>query len=178
MQLDHTARFASRLARLASRLARHAQAAPPAGLTDPDPETGERWEWGQVWAHLAEFVPYWLRQARSIVAGGGEEPVPFGRTKADPDRIAAIERDRGVPPLELWERLQGHLADLRVFLEHLPPEGWECRGLHPTLGVMELTEVVERFLVGHLEEHLAQLNRLAAGAGSSPGVTPPGSGSR
>lgn len=178
MELDHAARFASRLAHLAPRLARHAQAAPPAGLTDPDPETGERWDWGQVWAHLAEFVPYWLRQARSVLAAGAEEPVPFGRTKADPDRIAAIERDRDVPPLELWERLKGHLADLRVFLEHTPPEGWECRGLHPTLGVMELVEVVERFLVGHLEEHLVQLDGLAAGGGASRAVSPPGSGSR
>jgi hypothetical protein len=165
---DPAARFASRLASLASRLVAHASAPVPSGLTDPDPETGERWDWGQVWAHITEFVPYWVRQARSLLAAPEEGPVPFGRTRADPDRLAAIERDRRVPPAELWERLRGHLAELRVFLEHVPPEGWERRGLHPALGMMDLAEVVERFLVGHLEEHLLQLDRLAAQATRGP----------
>ena len=46
------------------RLAEHAARPLPAGLTDPDPGAEERWEAGQVWAHLAEFPGYWLDQIR------------------------------------------------------------------------------------------------------------------
>ena len=45
----------------------HGKAEALAGLTDPEPGTGERWDAGQVWAHLAEFVGFWLAQASHVV---------------------------------------------------------------------------------------------------------------
>ena len=60
---------------------------------------GEQWEWGEVWAPLAEFVPYWLAQAVSVIAAYRGEPVPFGRAKSDAQRVAAIARDRTVAVL-------------------------------------------------------------------------------
>ncbi|MGH2455743.1 MAG: hypothetical protein ACRDHD_05745, partial [Candidatus Limnocylindria bacterium] len=58
--------YLDRLARAERRLAEHAARPVPAGLTDPDPRTEERWEAGQVWAHLAEFPAYWLGQIRHV----------------------------------------------------------------------------------------------------------------
>jgi hypothetical protein len=49
------------------RLAAHAAAQRP-GLTRADEATGERWEQGQVFAHLAEFPTYWVGQIRAILA--------------------------------------------------------------------------------------------------------------
>jgi hypothetical protein len=121
-----------------ARLERHADSPPADGLTDPDPPTGERWDWGQVWAHLGEFVPYWSAQVRLIVQTGGRDPVPFGRTKQDPVRIAAIEADRHRPPAELMARLASHLEELRALIRDLRPEDWGRRGAHSTLGVMEM----------------------------------------
>jgi len=129
-------------------------------LTAPDKPSGEQWEWGQVWAHLAEFVPYWVEQSRQVIAQYGGEPVPFGRTKADAGRVAAIERDRAVETGELWSRLQAQLGDLRVFLGDLPDGAWAARGLHSTLGVMSLERMVDEFMVGHLEQHADQLDGL------------------
>jgi hypothetical protein len=128
--------------------------------TDPDPPTGETWEWGQVWAHLAEFIPYWLDQARDVVTHYGGEPVPFGRTKSDAGRIAAIERDRDVDVATLASRLHGQIGDARVFLRELPDGAWSVRGQHPTLGVMDLAHILDEFVVGHLEQHAAQLDAL------------------
>jgi hypothetical protein len=133
-----------------------------AGLTDPEPGSGERWEAGQVWAHLAEFIPYWVEQAR-IVLADPQDGAPFGRTKADEGRIAAIQRDRAVPIPELHARLDGHLVLLRDFLGGLAGSEWQRRGTHPTLGPMGMEEIVERFLVGHLEEHAEQLEGLSGG---------------
>jgi threo-3-hydroxy-L-aspartate ammonia-lyase len=42
----------------------------------------------------------------------------------------------------------------------LPATDWEVSGLHPARGEMRLSEIVERFLVSHLEEHADQLDGL------------------
>jgi len=159
---DELDAFVTRLEYVAMRLQQHAAAQPSSGLTDPDEPSGEQWEWGQVWAHLAEFVPYWISQMRLIVEASGGGPVPFGRTKTDPERVDAIARDRNRPAAELWSRLQGQLGDLRKFLEELPAEAWTKRGEHPTLGAMDLPRIVDAFLVGHLEDHATQLDGLGA----------------
>ncbi len=151
-----------RLTGAEERLRAHAARAFPAGaLTAPDPPTGERWEAGQVWAHVAEFIPYWVGEAVQVVEHGRGEPVPFGRTKTDPTRVAAIERDRRTDPFALWTRISGSISDLRRFLSDHDDERWRARGRHPTLGVMDLSAIVHDFLVGHLEQHADQLDDLA-----------------
>jgi hypothetical protein len=152
----------TRLEAVAERLRRHAGSAAPAGLTAPDPPTGERWDWGQVWAHLAEFVPYWMDQVR--LALEADEPVPFGRTKADPGRIAAIERDRRLPVSQLMDRLEAHLAELKAMIGSLSPDDWTRRVSHSTMGIMDMPRVFDEFLVGHLEQHAAQLDELTGQA--------------
>lgn len=161
------ARLRARLAAVEARLAAHAASGLAPGLTEPDPPTGERWEAGQVWAHLAEVLPYWMGELRKVVAAGSGEPVPFGRTKADPGRIEAIERDRHEPPAPLMERLRGHIAELHELIEGLHPSEWRARGRHETLGVMDAEEIVGMFMVQHLEDHAAQLDGLAGAAGPS-----------
>src|SRR5438552_6903461 len=127
--------FLLRIDQVAERFEKKAEISPaPQGLTEPDQPSGEQWEWGQVWAHLAEFVPYWMGQMRVVIEAPGTDPVPFGRTKTDPGRVDAIERDRPTPTSELWGRLQGQLGEFRRFLEELPPEVWSKQGQHPTLG--------------------------------------------
>jgi hypothetical protein len=159
--MERAASLRSRLEDVRRRLAGLAARPPAPGLTDPDPDTGERWDWGQVWAHLAEFPSYWLEQARRVAGSGREEPVPFGRTKTDPGRLRAIEADRATPVTELWRQMEFDLDRVQSFLGRLTSEEWSRKGVHPTLGAMELPEVVDRFLVGHLEEHAVQLEALA-----------------
>jgi hypothetical protein len=155
--------FARRLDSVEERLREHAvQDFPPEARTAPDPPTGERWEAGQVWAHVAEFIPYWLGEAAQVVERGADEPEPFGRTKTDPARIAAIERDRRTDRVRLWQRIAGDIGSLRAFLGGLEDSAWRTRGLHPTLGEMDLAAIVDEFLVGHLEQHEAQLDQLAS----------------
>jgi hypothetical protein len=154
--------FLERLDAVGARLREHASSEVREGaLTEPDRSSGERWEAGQVWAHLAEFVPYWLHEAATVIEHGGVEPVPFGRTKSDPERIAAIERDRRRERAALAARVDADIAALRSFLEGLDPFAWSARGLHPTLGEMDTTAIVDEFLVGHLEQHAEQLDGLA-----------------
>ncbi len=157
---DPAAELRARLDAVSERLEALSRAAPPGSLTEPDPSTGERWEWGQVWAHMAEFPEYWMDQIRDALAQESDEPVPFGRTKTDPHRNAEIERERHAPPAELWERISADLDRLRAMLTELSPGDWARSGLHPTMGVMDLPRIVNEFLVGHLEQHAEQLENL------------------
>ncbi|MFN2589158.1 MAG: hypothetical protein ABR518_00090 [Actinomycetota bacterium] len=162
--------FVVRLDEVRSRMATLVETPVPDTLTEPHPSTGERWAWNQVWAHMVEFVPYWMDQIRRTVENEGESPPPFGRVQTDPGRLAGIESGRleGVPAL--WERLSGEIDDLKVFLTDLAEEAWRRQGEHQTLGVMGMDRIVDEFLVGHLEEHADQLEGLAGHA--PPGDTP------
>jgi hypothetical protein len=153
-----------RMAQVESRLVEHAAAPLPTGLSDPDPGGEERWEAGQVWAHLAEFPSYWMNQIRGILAkrdSGVPEPIPFGRVRTDPERTGAVERDRHTDPATLLRRVRESLAWVGDELRALPDEAWQARGKHPTLGEMTVQPIAERFIVAHLEEHADQLDGLA-----------------
>ena len=143
------------------RLSLLAQSDPPSALTDPDAKTGERWEWGQAWAHIVEFVPYWVKQVRKVLAQPSAEPPPFGRVQSDSDRLEAIERDRDEPTGEMFARLEGPMNDLRALIREMTPEDWAREVRHSTMGVMAMPRVFEEYLVGHLESHADQLEDLA-----------------
>lgn len=152
----------ARMADAERRLVEHADAPVPSGLTEPDPGAEERWEAGQVWAHLAEFPEYWLAQAERVIAQRTNAPVPFGRVKTDAGRVAAIERDRHTDPAALLARVRASLARVSDAARRWEAEAWRQRGIHPTLGEMTVERLVERFIVAHLEEHAEQLDSLAA----------------
>jgi hypothetical protein len=160
----------TRLADAERRLTEHAAAPLPTGLSDPDPGAEERWEAGQVWAHLAEFPAYWLAQAQRVIAQPTQPPVPFGRVKTDAGRLEAVERDRHTDPAALLERVRASLADVGNAIRSWDGETWRLRGMHPTLGEMTIERLVERFIVDHLEEHADQLDAMST-AGPHPAAT-------
>jgi hypothetical protein len=154
----------ARLEELESRLLEQEQRQPPPGLTEPDPDTDERWEAAQVWAHMAEFVGYWRQEAESVIAAFHGEPVPFGRVKSDPGRIAAIETGRREPIGTLAQQARGALAELKSFLSGLGTAELNAMGCHQTAGDLDVAAIIERFVLDHLDEHLAQLDALDDGA--------------
>ncbi len=145
----------SRLVAAAERIRKAAPAVPDEARTSPDPETGERWDRGQVLAHVAEILPYWTRQAELVVERGGG--VPFGRVKSDPERIAVIARDRHDDPARLLERMDQGVRDMVALLDRLDDEALARTGTHERLGEMTVAGIIDRFLVEHLEEHADQL---------------------
>lgn len=149
----------TRLRAAAGRLRAAAAAVDEAGLTPPDPRTGERWERGQVLSHCAEMIPYWVDEVERLVAAGGGRP--FGRVKTDPERLARIEAHRGDDPYRLLGEIDAGVDVVEALLGRLTPADLALRGEHPTLGVMGVDRIVEEFLVSHLEEHADQLERLA-----------------
>ncbi len=157
--------FLERLEAARAHVERLAEATPPAGaLTDADEPSGERWEWGQVWGHTAEFPGYWTARVREVLAQpASADPVPFGRSRTDPVRLAAIEGGRGLSAEQVIVPLRADLDDVRDLLADMNDADWKRRVHHQVLGEMDMPRVFEVFLVGHLEEHANQLDGLVAG---------------
>jgi hypothetical protein len=114
--------------------------------------------WGpkEVLAHVAEMIPYWTAQIEAIVAGPAEAR-PIGRVATDPARIARIGADRALPAGELFGRIEAAAVAAAGRLDGLAGEARTRRGVHVRLGEMTVDEIAVRFIVSHLQEHVAQL---------------------
>ena len=124
--------------------------------TEPEARWGPR----EVLAHCAEMLPYWSGELERILAG--PEPAQYGRTQADTLRIATIERDRSLPIRELVDRIATGAERHARRVADFTAADVARRGLHPTLGEQTVEQVLERVVVGHLEEHVGQLRKALA----------------
>ena len=136
-------------------------------LADEDlrrkPADGE-WSVMQVLAHVAEMLPYWSRQAREIVARERDNE-PFGRTQDDPGRIAAVEQHASDGLDIMLARLRSGLAEAVGTIRGLPPNAWARTGQHARRGEMTVDQIVQEFLVSHLDEHSQQIEATLSATG-------------
>jgi len=123
-----------------------------------DHDAGPESAWGptEVLAHVAEMLLYWRGEIARIL-DTTPEPVPFGRQATDRLRVLTIERDRTLPPRELLERIADAAERYDHLLRRLGPVELGRRGLHPVRGEVTVADILERFVVGHAEEHVGQL---------------------
>jgi hypothetical protein len=127
--------------------------------------TGPEASWGpgEVLAHVAEMLPFWLGEMERVIDGGGQASVPFGRIADDPVRIGIVGRDRSLPLRVLFARVDAGFAGWGDRLATLTDAERSRIGIHPRLGEMPASAIVERFVLGHGEEHVTQLNDILAG---------------
>lgn len=158
---DTIAPLIDRLDVAEARLASLSRMPYPPGRTDPDPGSEETWDAARVWAHISEFLHYWTAQSRAVVEAGAGALPPFGRVATDQARIDAIDHDRHLPREKLWLRVHDGIQEARAWFLQLSGDKLEILGRHPTRGAVPVRFVLEQFLVKHLEEHAAQLEKLA-----------------
>jgi hypothetical protein len=130
------------------------------GKTNADPKTGETWERGQVWGHLAEFIAFWTEQAGDVIDEYRGEPVAYGRKGDNSARSAAIDSGLETPIETLWEEVRSDLTELRNFLNALPENWASAVGRRDSQEEVPVEEIIERILISHLEEHAAQLEAI------------------
>lgn len=129
-----------------------------AGPTDSS--TGESWHRGNVLGHVNEMLPYWTGQIRRAIAGSVEmgrdqegaaqrrQGIDQGATASEEQlRLAVDEGIEGVVEL-LALMTPGDLE--RVVVYHRREGDRDAR----------LGELLQILIVGHLEDHLAQLEGL------------------
>ena len=120
--------------------------------------------WGppEVLAHVAEMIPYWQGEMERVLAGAGAAagatgPIPFGRVASDPNRLGILERDRSLPPGELYDRIAHELERFGRRLSTLTDTDRTRLGIHPKRGEMTIPQMAETFVVNHLADHAVQL---------------------
>lgn len=118
--------------------------------------------WGapELLAHVDEMLPYWLGEVERILDAPPGAAVPFGRVATDPIRIGVIGRDRTVPLRELLARLEADGARVARRMRELADDQVARIGVHPTRGELTIEDLLERFVTGHLEDHVAQLREI------------------
>lgn len=131
--------------------------------TEPEAAWGAR----EVLAHVAEMLPFWLGELERIVEHPGPGPTAFGRSSGDSVRVGLIERDRTLPLRVLFARVDAGLRDWGDRSGTLTPAERAMVGLHPRLGEVRVDRLLERFVIGHAEEHIAQLEAILAGRSSN-----------
>jgi hypothetical protein len=127
--------------------------------TEPEASWGPR----EVLAHVAEMLPFWLGELERVVEGvPGGGATPFGRSGDDPIRIGSLARDRTLPLRVLFARIDDGLRAWEDRLATLSDDERARPGLHPRLGEIPATDILERFVVGHAEDHVVQLKTTLA----------------
>ena len=138
-------------------LLRATPATGPGVYGSPDPETGERWNAGNVLGHVAEMLPFWTGQVASILEGATEA----GRgTAGYESRRTGIDSGQELGEEELRSRIEAGLVGLLELLSEMRPSDLERPILYRArVGEEELSLglFLEQLLIGHIEGHLQQL---------------------
>jgi hypothetical protein len=165
-----TTRTTAELDRLADVRAAYANLAPRVVAGEPWPladdfGTGPEASWGprEVLAHVVEMLPFWLGELERVVDGPPPGPTPFGRVADDKVRIGLIGRERTLPLRVLFARIDAGMADWSQRLSVLTSDERSLVGLHPRLGDVTVDRFLEQFVLGHAEDHAAQLETILAG---------------
>jgi hypothetical protein len=120
-------------------------------------EAEAEWAPPEVLAHVAEMLAYWLGELERVVASTGS--APFGRTAEDQIRSLTVMRDATLPIRELYERIQVALDRYGRRLPQLSEAEISRLGVHATRGPLTVADLLDRLVVGHLEDHAGQLER-------------------
>ena len=102
---------------------------------------------------------YWLGELQRVV-NAGDEPATIGRPLTDPSRVDAIAAGRARPVVDNVLATRRSLDALRAYLAGLSETDWQRIGRHVSAGDMRITEQLDTFHIGHVEQHLAQLDDL------------------
>ena len=119
------------------------------------------WAPGEVLAHVAEMLPFWLGEIERIVAGA-PGPTPFGRIPGDQIRALTVARDATLPVRELYARIEASIDRYRGRLPEFSGAEIAAVGLHPSRGELGIADALELLVVGHLEDHVRQLTQTLA----------------
>lgn len=120
------------------------------------------WSATQILGHMVEMIPYWLDHCRRLIAATGDPPT-FGRTLGSPERLAGVEQGAKGNPEDLARMLHEQVLEAARAIREMSAGERSKKGMHVRDGEMTVAEVIERFIVDHAEEHLAQVRAAARG---------------
>lgn len=146
---------AKRLERVYEEVARLLQDADGAARLRTAPGE-DAWSAMQTLGHMTEMIPYWLNHCSVLIAATGTPP-RFGRTAGSPERLAGVAHGATARPEVLLARLEEEVRAAAGTIRKLSMAERGKRGISSEGGEITVADVLESFIVGHAEEHLAQV---------------------
>ena len=122
----------------------------------------DEWSVMQILGHLSESIPYWMDNCRNLIAATGK-PLHFGRMLDTPERLAGVELGATGEIDELLPRVEGEIVAAAQAIRRMSPAELGKTGLHIRDGEITVAQVIERFIVTHVEGHLAQIQAALRG---------------
>jgi len=129
----------------------------PADLINWKPAEGV-WSVMDILCHVEEFVPYWTRQASTVVR---HPEIPWGRDHTDKDRLAAVHDTATRRLADVREAIRQSARESADVLEQMSDADLdvESASRNPRWGVKPARFIVDDLLVQHVEKHLGQVRR-------------------
>jgi hypothetical protein len=140
-------------ARLRALLPASSDHEPPA-----DPKTGERWDRLNILGHMSEFGTFWSHELSAALAGAPE----FGRMPGSTERQEAVAGGAMRGEAALKRQVARGIEEMLAMLGQVQPADLERPVVMRGRGEVTVRWALENLLVGHLEEHCAQLYALTA----------------
>lgn len=119
----------------------------------------DEWSVLQTIGHMAEMIPFWLRQSRTMIDAAGPELPRFGRSFGDAERLAGPARGASANPAELLAHLQSETRSGAAVIRALSADQRAKQGLDGRGETVSVDDVVDRFIVSHAEGHLSQIEQ-------------------
>lgn len=152
-----TAELIANLEHVGEELAAFVEAQPSEALQRrPRPD---EWTAAELIGHVVELAPYWSERAREVAERPGS---PLGREADDASRLGGVKRLAHVDPVVGAAAVRGAVRQALGVLRQIPPDGWQATGRHRSGKDVTVAEVVERYIVNHIREHLDQARATVA----------------
>ncbi|HZQ05545.1 MAG TPA: DinB family protein [Anaerolineae bacterium] len=118
-------------------------------------------EWNvlQLLGHISEMIPYWLHEIRIIIENSSAELPRIGRSADDPERLAGVEHGAKGNPDQLLAEVQEEGREGAAAIRAFTPEERAKKGLSARWGEITVSDMLERFIVAHAEEHVRQMRQ-------------------
>lgn len=144
-------------ARLDAELRAVIEQIPAARIHGPIP--GEEWTAAEQLAHLGEFPHFFAGELAKHLEAEGRE---VGRTHDNTTRLAAIEGGRARSFEDLRREILRGQEELSAVLSGLRDEQLTWLGNNRKYGPEPLTTFLQRYILGHKQAHLEQLQKTVA----------------
>jgi hypothetical protein len=119
-------------------------------------DSEDEWSAMQILGHMVEMIPYWLNHCRAMIAASGKPP-QIGRMLDAPERLAGVERGAAGELNEQLRLLNAEVQTAARAIRKISAAERGKKGVHVRRGEATVADVVEKFIVIHAEEHLAQV---------------------
>lgn len=122
--------------------------------------TEDEWSIMQIMAHIAEALPYWVREIGQLVQSPGQE---WGRNHLHEPRLQAVSPETvdAISVDEMLQKLEEVKSQVKEGIENLTDEqlAAEAPSKNPNFGTKPISFIITHLIDQHVNKHEGQIQR-------------------